>query len=163
MNETLWGLLARFLALPPVRWALIKYAQRTPYFHLQGYMNRWWVFNPHPPRQSGAGRRFPKLSQARVHHILRADIGRDPHNHPWPARTIILKGWYVEKRGEEFFVRKAGKTAVIEVDTFHHITEVSPGGVWTLFITGPWQHVWGFKTDEGFVPWHEHETPRSFQ
>lgn len=156
MKNLAWAILAKILALPPVRRALIKYAQRTPYFHLEGYMNRWWVFNPHPARSNGVGRKYPNLPQARIHHILRADLARDKHNHPWDARTNILKGWYIEERDGCEYLRVAGDTVVITADTFHHISAVSDGGVWTLFITGPWQHGWGFQTETGFVPWREY-------
>lgn len=147
----IWKLIA-ILAHRNADW-LIRRAQRTPYFHLEGYMERWWLFNPTPPLNSGKGRRFEWLPSVRVHHILRGDLDRHQHNHPWDARTIILKGSYVERRDDKYFVRLPGTTAEIKADTFHHIENVSEGGVWTLFISWKWKHVWGFRTEQGFVPW----------
>lgn len=151
----MWDLIAR-LAERNADW-LIRRAQRTPYFHLEGYMERWWLFNPTPPLNSGKGRRFEWLPSIRVHHILRPDNDRHLHNHPWDARTIILKGCYVEHReGGKINVMLPGTTQRIEADTFHRIAQVSQGGVWTLFISWKWKHTWGFKTEQGFVPWREY-------
>lgn len=105
---------------------LINRAKRTPYFHLEGYMNRWWLV-PYKRMEktakvikqfhyrslvdvpTGTGpvafRRRPiawVLQQCsiavRVHEILRSDEGRHPHNHPWPYVTIILRNRYRERR-----------------------------------------------------------------
>ncbi len=35
--------------------------------------------------------------QLRLHHIYRADSGRDPHNHPFRFLTFILMGGYIEE------------------------------------------------------------------
>jgi hypothetical protein len=70
---------------------LINYAQKTPYFHLNGYMERWWVFKPI--------RFIPFCS--RIHHILRSDTDRHLHDHPWYYLTVILKGGYWEVTFDE--------------------------------------------------------------
>lgn len=157
----MWNFIARFLARPAVADWLIARAKRTPYFHLEGYMDRWWLFNPYPAKNGGRGKAFEWLPSVRIHHIKREDLGRDMHNHPWDCRTIILKGWYTELRHREgtfpsMHIRSPGDTATIGANTFHHISEVSTGGVWTLFITYKYRHVWGFKTHDGFVPWREY-------
>lgn len=177
-------LLARFCGRPAVARWIIRRAMAHPYSHLDGYMRRWWFFNPYEDVPGML--RFRWLPWAfRVHHILRADEDRHLHNHPWDARTIILRGWYVERRefdgaefvqalfgdlikdtgaiveASEYFTRRAGDTAVIGHDTYHSITEVSPGGVWTLFITTEWRHVWGFKVNGVHVPWREYLQRRS--
>lgn len=156
----MWRTIARIIARPAVADWLIKRSMRTPYFHLDGYMDRWWLFNPYPAKNGGRGKAWEWLPSVRVHHILREDLGRHMHNHPWDARTIILRGWYIEVREEGglpmTYTRRQGDTALIEADRFHHIAEVSPGGVWTLFITFKYRHVWGFKTPAGFVPWREY-------
>lgn len=153
MNNAIWELIAYIVSRPSVADWLIRQAQRTPYFHLEGYMERWWVFNPTPAKNNGDGRRFKWLPSIRIHHILRGDHERHQHNHPWDARTIILKGSYLEKRTYCLYNRYAGDTASIKANDFHTIDSVSPGGVWTLFITWRWRHTWGFQTKHGFVPW----------
>jgi len=110
---------------------LIRRAKRTPYFHLNGYMERWWLV---PYREvikrpllgmlpdggaiavgwntDGTGPVSfwrPPLAwllqhfgiAVRIHHILSSDAGRDPHDHPWPYLTIILHGGYYENRYDD--------------------------------------------------------------
>jgi hypothetical protein len=143
-----WNLLAGLCSTPGLRRALITHAQRSPYEHLDGYMRRWWLFNR---SDLPGGALFPGLPSVRVHHILRDDPGRHLHNHPWDARTLILRGWYREERDDGVHLREEGDTVEIKSNTFHRIAEVSKGGVWTLFITGPRLHEWGFRTEGGIV------------
>ena len=44
---------------------LIARAMRTPYFHLEGYLNRWWLL---PYNRTGYA--------ARIHQFLRSDDDR---------------------------------------------------------------------------------------
>jgi hypothetical protein len=161
ITEAQWQEFARYVAQPHVADRIIERAQLTPYFHLDGYMNRWWLFNPHQPNSDGEGREFPELASVRIHQILRADNDRDLHNHPWDARTIILKGWYDELReGENGRIvhakRRAGDTAAISAKTFHTITAVAPETVWTMFFMGRKVQPWGYATERGFVHWSEY-------
>jgi hypothetical protein len=166
--KLIWKLVAKVVSIPFVSNALIKQAKKTEYFHLDGYMDRYWLFN----RYSEIGKpdvipkRFKWLPSIRIHHILREDDARDLHDHPWNARTIILKGWYVERRrvksshGGYFtddFVREAGDTATINFGEYHAIDAVSPGGVWTLFIAGDYLGTWGFLVNGVKVPWREYD------
>lgn len=153
LTETEWQILAVFVSDPLVSEMLIQRAMETPYFHLDGYMNRYSLFNPTPAKNDGKGREYETLPSVRIHHILRGDEDRHPHNHPWDARSIILRGWYTEQRDDGLHMRKAGDTFEINHDTFHHIESVSPGGVMTMFISGDWKHVWGFRTADGVVDW----------
>jgi hypothetical protein len=149
-----WTLIARFLARPAVTDYLIRRAQRTPYSPIVKdgdlYMERFWLFNPYPDSgQSGADRkpwRFP-LS-IRIHHIWLPDQDRDLHDHPWNARTVILRGWYREAK-----LREEGDTATLKFGEYHRITDVSHDGVWTLFITGKYRGTWGFNVDGIKVQW----------
>lgn len=165
----LLSLLARFLARPRVTDWLIRRALRTPYTHIaatdgQGdYMRRFWLFNPYPSDSSGAKNWFP--ISIRIHHIRRPDQDRDLHDHPWNARTFILRGGYTEIRPIEFTARgggtailerNAGETAALKFGEYHRITRVSPGGVWTLFVTGRYRGTWGFNVEGVKVPWREY-------
>jgi hypothetical protein len=144
-----WKLLAWAIATrPQLVDALINRAKKTPYFHLDGYMRRWWLL---PRWLIGAdqyGNPFPRAwlpISARVHHILRADNERELHDHPFDYRTIILKGWYVEEDiFGELHYRGTGDTVANRAQTFHRIATVSPGGVWTLFIISRRINRWGF-------------------
>lgn len=180
---TIWNLIARTAARPAVANWLIRRAIKTPYLHLPSndnpsYMERFWVFNPYDRVTNKPRWRFCPWS-IRIHHIKREDYDRDLHDHPWNARTIILKGWYTEKRlisltdpaaaicladlaqftpvdkaiATEHFCRNPGDTAKLGFGEYHSITDVADGGVWTLFISGPWRGVWGFLVDGHKVPW----------
>lgn len=166
MRELLWTLIAPLCALPPVRDWLIRRAQRTPYTHIASadgsdvYMYRWWLFNPFDG--SGSGATYLRLHKwlpvsIRVHRIMRPDRDRHLHDHPWNARTIILKGGYVEERADDWIrYHTAGDTARIRHGEYHRIAEVSEGGVWTLFITYRYRGTWGFLVDGKKVPWREY-------
>lgn len=164
LNPLTW-----LLSRPRVVEWIVARSHRTPYTHIDGYMNRYWLFNPyHLKKTAGrySWRRWCPWS-IRVHHILREDRDAHLHDHPWNARTVILRGWYLEAReanhpasmfasAEEW--RRAnrqptwrymmpGDTSPVLFNTFHKIAQVSDGGVLTLFITGPYLGDWGFKVD----------------
>lgn len=61
------------------------------------YKGRWWLFNPFSRETHKAALWWCPWS-FRIHHIMRHDEDLDLHDHPWNARTIILRGWYTEQR-----------------------------------------------------------------
>lgn len=153
------------LSRPRVTQWLINRATRTPYTHIGGYMFRFWLFNPYHPCKGLRSYRWFRWS-IRLHHIRREDLSPDMHSHPWWARTFILRGWYTVEYLDPIWdmeghyglqpdrlskIMLPGDTDTLSPDTFHHITEVSPGGVWTLFITGKYENEWGFMTPKGIV------------
>lgn len=173
MSTIFWNACARFLARPRVTDWLIRRAARTPYRHITGpdgsvYMYRFWLFNPYPPESSGSKNWFP--ISIRLHHIMRPDGDQHLHDHPWNARTIILRGAYDEVRPawishydhilaphyHRSFRRVEGDTVALKFGEYHRITDVSPGGVWTLFITGKYRGTWGFNVDGVKVPWRQY-------
>lgn len=149
-------LLAKLLARPAVTAWLIRRAKRTPYTDIVTdgvlYMERYWLFNPYPPNSSGKGLLFP--ISIRLHRIVLPDQDRHLHDHPWNARTFILRGGYVEVRedGQKHY-RWMGHTAALNFGEYHRIVEVSEGGVWTLFVTGKYRGTWGFLVDGAKVQW----------
>jgi len=180
----IWKLIAYIVSSPTVASWLINRAQRTPYQHIQSadnterYMGRWWLFNPYPHGSDGDGRLYPWLPSVRIHHICRADRDRHLHDHPWNARTIILRGWYTEERPwhrlsdeeaatadgilctDEFrrglFHRVSGYTGRLLFGQYHRISSVSEAGVWTLFIVGKKRGTWGFEVNGAKVPWRQY-------
>lgn len=175
-----WAVVARILARPTVADWLIARAMRTPYSPIikDGvlYMDRFWLFNPYPDSgASGADRpRWQFPISIRIHHIVMPDQDRHLHSHPWDARTVILRGWYHEERkhppttgaeatlrellepnGEQF-LRFEGGTATLKSDDYHRITQISEGGVWTMFITGRYRTGWGFDVDGVKIPWRKY-------
>lgn len=175
MKEFLWKALAWFVSREPVAGYLIERAKRTPYFDLPGYMERNWLFNGYhfdlKDEKSRHERRIKWLPSVRIHHILRADTARHPHDHPWDARTIILKGGYDEQRmvgwkpseagtwvpDMQVIARCRGDTAALKYGEYHSIDRVSHGGVYTMFITWDYMGTWGFLVDGVKIPWREYE------
>ena len=164
MKQLFWHYVATLVSQPRVATWLIERSLRTPYEHItsadgqQTYMGRWWLYEGYDrARQRPRLRCFPW--SIRVHHICREDHGRDLHDHPWYARTIILRGWYVEERlvntGGRLTLRTwrgQGTSAALRPGEYHRIDQVSPGGVFTLFITSPKFCDWGFLVNGKKVP-----------
>lgn len=172
-------LLAKLLARPAVADWLIRRAQRTPYTHIVTdgvlYMERFWLFNPYP-NTGGSGADRPRWQfpiSIRIHHIVQPDQDRHLHDHPWNARTFILRGWYHEMRPVEaaapgepgahdmrsgmiHISREAGETAALKFGEYHRITDISDGGVWTMFVTGKYRGTWGFLVDGVKVQWRKY-------
>lgn len=149
----MWQLISWIVCREWVMVRLLRRAMRNPYIHISSrcntevYMRRWWLVEK--PW-------FKWLPQVRIHHISAPDEGEHLHNHPWEARTILLKGWYLEhfEGGKEFHM--SGDTIPIPLGHFHRIAAVSDGGVWTLFFVWPKVREWGFKVGKYVVPHKEY-------
>lgn len=154
-------LLARYLAKPNVVEWLINTAKKTPYTHIitdgSLYMARYWLFNAYPATgQSGADRKPWRLPLSiRLHNIVRPDMDRHNHDHPFNARSIILRGGYVEERDGVLIERKAGTTSTLKFGEYHKIISVQPD-TWTIFITGRHRGTWGFLVEGVKVPWKQY-------
>lgn len=107
MINLFWRPAARVLSKPAVVEMLIKRAAKTPYHHLASadgqdvYMARYWLFNPYDRETQQVKYRWFPWS-VRLHLIHREDQDRHPHDHPWNARTIILRGGYEEERPMDY-------------------------------------------------------------
>lgn len=185
MRTLIWWIIARIVTIPFVTAWLVGRAQRTPYSHilsqdgLRTYMGRWWLFNPYAKDPDGnvLPARWGWLPSIRIHHIMREDVDRHLHDHPWNARTIILRGWYEEERPfdwkikprglltyrmvgwdevRDVFLRKRGYTGRLLCGQYHRISAVPAEGVWTLFITWGYEGTWGFLVDGAPVPHREY-------
>ena len=150
--EALWSCFAHWLASSPARvdW-LIARAQRTPYVDINVYMGRWWLLQP--------SRWLP--FSIRIHHIRLPDNDRNPHNHPWNFRSIVLRGWYTEELllpdgGTRSQFAATGKTYTRKINEYHRVADVGDGGVWTLFIMGRYQTKWGFMVNGEHIYWREY-------
>jgi hypothetical protein len=151
------------MVLNIIGWLLVKFrhvlilmSMNHVYFHLPGYMNRWWLFNGynHPEHIP----KYPWIKfSIRIHHILREDLDVHMHDHPCNARSFILKGWYVEEREDgNNYIYYEGDTNTLKFGEYHRIINVSPGGIWTLFILGPKLGEWGFKVNNKKILWYEY-------
>jgi hypothetical protein len=175
MTKLLWRLVARVVSRPCVADWLIARAKRTPYHHITSadgrdvYMERYWLLNPYPYRSSESMKGWRRLfPSARIHWIRREDRDRHMHDHPWNARTLVLRGWYLEERREVYEgerlgryvlarrLRAAGDTAALRFGEYHKITDVPEDGVWTLFITWRYRGTWGYLVEGTKVPWRKY-------
>lgn len=185
-----WRIIAKVLPRPVIADWLIARAKLTPYQRIMSadnremYRGRWWLFNPYS-RETHKPALWWCPWSFRIHHIMRPDEDRDLHDHPWNARTIILRGWYTEPReasdeckervlaemapepnsdlekwltsnATEFIKRSQGDTAGLNHGEYHRIDQVSPGGVITLFITSKWRGDWGFLVNGMKVNWRNY-------
>lgn len=112
----------------------------------------------------------------KVHWLRRPDQDRDCHDHPWWFLSLVLWGWYRERRQdiqERFLFSDSRKRrgwlslAFRKATDIHMITEVAPTTI-TLIITGKKSRSWGFWKERvkynrhaliqthQFVPWREY-------
>lgn len=109
------------------------------------YMRRWYLET--------------LLFSLRIHHILTEDPDDGcVHDHPWSFLSLILRGWYRELRvGSAAFPcvgrRNEHSIAFRRAESLHRIVEVSPGGAWTLVMTGPKRRSWGYVDEGGWIHW----------
>ena len=124
-------------------------------------MDRWWLFNAYGKNPDGSVKpaRFSWLPSIRVHHICLPDDDKHEHDHPWNARTIILRGFYIEERhthNQHPRCLLSGDTSRINSGEFHRISMISRGGVYTLFFTWEFVEEWGFAVDGKKVLWKQY-------
>lgn len=134
--------LARLLFTAVSQW-LIDRAYKTPYYHLKGYMERYWLI-PY--------NRF--FVAARIHHILASDDDRAFHDHPWAYVTIILRGGYYEitptwdKSGVYTGAKRVwygtGSVLFRRAASWHRLEVLQGEKTVTLFITFKKTRAWGF-------------------
>ncbi|ADC73169.1 conserved hypothetical protein (plasmid) [Thioalkalivibrio sp. K90mix] len=158
---------------------LIRRAERTPYFHLKGYMERYWLLggtarDPRPVIQrawvgSILDRWVGRLVCVRIHRILSSDHDRHLHDHPCSSASLILEGGYWEifpKRQDQHpsedavhyrRVWRGPGTVVVRRAGTRHRLELEPGVTpVSLFVFGPRTQKWGFYTESGKVYWREY-------
>lgn len=116
-------------------------------------MRRWTLF------------KFPfGLGKLMVHHFPPNVTDRDPHDHPSPFVTLILKGGYfniesvkIDLPEQEYMdeIEWLGRGALRYRSADHmHITETNDLGTWTLVLMGPkTRPVWGFLKDGEWMEW----------
>ena len=103
------------------------------------------------------------------HRIFLPDSDRDPHDHPWPFASFVVRGGYREQiypdpaSLDRFIVRdwKRFSWHIVGTEAAHRIIHVSPGTI-TLILTGRRLREWGFWTSRGFVNWRSYrKSPKS--
>jgi hypothetical protein len=101
------------------------------------YMRRWTVTTP--------------WFSLRLHHILRSDLDRHHHDHPFSFVSLILRGGYVERSpGGPPRVCRPGTVVVRRAEDLHSLTLLGESA-WTLVAATPRRKRWGFDTEDGWV------------
>jgi hypothetical protein len=137
---------------------LIEQAKDNPYFHLDGYMERYWLA---PFKENGGN--------VRIHHILSSDADRHLHDHPWASTSVILDGGYWEvmpadplqhpSKDADAFIKvwRAPGDVVTRQANSRHLIHLPEGKTsWSMFIMGPYEQKWGFYTEYGKVYWRDY-------
>lgn len=121
------------------------------------YLHRWWII----PRN-----RFFNMY---LHYFDAGDVPAF-HDHPWMSIGMILCGDYVEytpvvQPGKDRFIEDVdlqdvqyfgpGQIKFRNQHFAHYITKLNKNPTWTLFITGPYMHKWGFYKKDG--TWIRHD------
>jgi hypothetical protein len=161
------NIIGRVLRKPAIRERLLAIAKRTPDAHImspdgsQVYMYRYWLFNQIDPRTYKRKYRMIPFS-IRIHHIVMPDPDRHLHDHPFKARTWIMRGGYDEVRSvtivnaldpwwtERQMVEQhylPGDSAALGHDQFHKITRLHGGEALTFFVFGRYLGPWGFLVE----------------
>ena len=90
----------------------------------------------------------------KLHKILGSDEDRYLHDHPWHYVSLILRGSYHEERDKGSGVRRPGHLLLRKATRPHRLTLLTPY-VWTLFLTSGRGRIWGFHTENGWIPHYE--------
>lgn len=97
-----------------------------------------------------------------LHFIHKPDPEPWLHDHPVSFLSIILRGWYTEKRvthwpSKVMFKRthKWFNRIHAHPEDRHTITDCDPRTI-TLCFMGPKTREWGYHTDKGWIHWKEY-------
>jgi hypothetical protein len=149
-----------------IEWLLKKIVTKLPFRtitnpHGDPYLTRWYVWPLGPRTALSDDAVTPKTPFAVfIHFFHRSDDDRGQHNHPWDRSVaLILKGGYIEERGDMVRTMKPGMINVISKDDYHRVELLNPKkGSWSLFIAGKNIGSWGFRDEHTgqHVPWREY-------
>jgi hypothetical protein len=140
-----------------IEWLLKKIVVHFPFRTITDsngdpYLTRWYVW-PKAPRTKGEADDAVTPNSpfaVFIHFFHRSDKDRDQHNHPWAKSwALILKGGYVEERGNASRTFKPGMVNVITKDDYHRVELLdAKKGSWSLFVAGKNVGSWGFRSTE---------------
>lgn len=86
--------------------------------------------------------------------IHRHDLDLEPHDHPWDMGILRLIGTYVEASWDRqtkrwtHTERRPGDVYRYPHTACHRIASLQSPHVWSLMVTGPYKHHWGFYNTE---------------
>ncbi len=133
------------------------------------YIDRWFLARKAtvperslPPGFEDCAPYIPsEIENLYLHAYHRGDAD-EPHDHPWPNASLIVRGWYRETvydaqaRPITTVTRMAGDIVLRSAGSIHAILETSDDCL-SLFATLPKEREWGFWVDGKLVPWRQFE------
>ena len=160
-------LIGKILAQPRVSNRLLAIAMRTADKHIESpdkseiYMYRYWLFNRIDAKHR---RKYPFIPfSIRVHRVMREDLDRHLHDHPFNAWWWIMAGGYDEVRVQKATLAEPnwsrdlmcerrllpGDFAKIGSREYHKITRLhdARNGSLSLFVLGRYKGPRGFLVD----------------
>lgn len=131
------------------------------------YIDRWYLARKGkvpricmaPEYEDTAPLMASELENVYLHGYHRGDAD-EPHDHPWPNASLVVRGWYRENVYDSAgtllrdAVRQPGDIVLRSAGSIHAILETSHDCL-SLFATLPKERDWGFWTRDGHVPWRE--------
>ena len=134
----------------------------------QKYLTRWhiWPFKPSDPADQGDEENQKKSAfKIFLHRMDGPDLDRFPHDHPWPFRSLILRGGYTDEQTVGMYeestnelVYAPGKLVkhrwfqkLPATGVWHRILTIDRQPTWTLVFTGKHRRRWGYLTDGGWI------------
>lgn len=118
---------------------------------------RWTLVGGHKPGEAREVSGEPKPEQrfkVFLHHFLPRSADRDPHDHPRPFVTLVLRGAYTDYAGVRGEPDKMTPGKIRYRPALHtHRTITGERGCWTLVLVGPLKREWGFHKDGAWWPW----------
>jgi hypothetical protein len=79
-----------------------------------------------------------------VHQLNAPNWHPQCHDHPWGFLAILLRRGYLERIGQKEYRRRPGAILYRPAKFTHNV--ITPYGTsWSLIVTGPRSHTWGFK------------------
>lgn len=99
-----------------------------------------------------------------LHFIFQSDQDRDPHDHPFVFRSLVVRGGYTEtlfpdpehaKGVTKDLTHRRWLWHKMPLRAAHMITDLKADTV-TLVFCGAKVKDWGFWTDAGYVPWAQY-------
>lgn len=123
-------------------------------------MVRWTIAAPFKGR-------FGKIT---VHHFPPMATDPDPHDHPAPFVTFILRGRYFDTAWERHGQKTVPTVELVKAGQIKyrsaghtHTTTTDEVGAWTVVVMGPKIREWGFlRPGEGNTWWHWEKYVRHF-
>lgn len=130
------------------------------------YLRRFYFFKRSAFFLTLTGGRYEGLY---LHHVMRPDEDQHLHDHPWDFSALIVAGGYQEdipnlehgktwKHGGSLLIRVWGPLSFrsSRAEQLHRISADHFKKTWTIFLAGPKRRVWGFETENGWMPYDEY-------